>query len=132
MNRRAAVPDVRRRRSPEVWEALSRIVMVLIALAGGVLLFFAFSPEWAKMESMKRQKEELLREKHRLELEQKLLQREVDLLQNDPEYVEMIARDKLDLMSEGETVFRLEPRRESGTPVSETVETLVLPGTRND
>ena len=34
-------------------------------------------------------------------------EQEVNLLQTDHEYLEMIARDKLDLMKEGETIFRL-------------------------
>ena len=32
---------------------------------------------------------------------------EVKLLQTDPQYLEIIARDKLDLMKDGETIFRL-------------------------
>ena len=35
--------------------------------------------------------------------------REVNLLKTDPAYLETMARDKLDLMKEGETIFRLEP-----------------------
>jgi cell division protein FtsB len=35
--------------------------------------------------------------------------REVNLLKTDPVYLETIARDRLDLMKEGETIFRLEP-----------------------
>ena len=38
-------------------------------------------------------------------------ERQIYLLENDPEYVEIIARDKLDLMKEGETVFRYDPSR---------------------
>jgi cell division protein FtsB len=34
--------------------------------------------------------------------------REVNLLKTDAGYLEMIARDRLDLMKEGETIFRLE------------------------
>jgi cell division protein FtsB len=37
--------------------------------------------------------------------------REVNLLKTDATYLETIARDRLDLMKEGETVFRLEPAR---------------------
>jgi cell division protein FtsB len=33
----------------------------------------------------------------------------VNLLKTDPAYLEIMARDRLDLMKEGETVFRLEP-----------------------
>ena len=36
--------------------------------------------------------------------------REVTLLKTDPTYLETIARDRLDLMKEGETIFRLEAR----------------------
>jgi cell division protein FtsB len=35
--------------------------------------------------------------------------REVHLLTHDPTFLEIKARDRLDLMKEGETVFRLEP-----------------------
>ena len=34
--------------------------------------------------------------------------REVSLLQTDPAYLETIARDRLDLMKDGETIFHLE------------------------
>ena len=34
--------------------------------------------------------------------------REVNLLKTDPSYLETIARDRLDLMKEGETIFRLD------------------------
>jgi cell division protein FtsB len=34
-------------------------------------------------------------------------QREESLLKHDPEYVGMIARDRLDLMQEGETIYRI-------------------------
>ena len=38
-------------------------------------------------------------------------EREVYLLENDKEYIETIARDKLDMMKEGETIFRLDPAK---------------------
>ena len=37
--------------------------------------------------------------------------KQVTLLKTDPTYLETIARDRLDLMKEGETIFRLESRR---------------------
>ena len=39
------------------------------------------------------------------------LTRQVALLKNDPTYLETIARDNLQLMKEGETIFRLEAPR---------------------
>ena len=36
-------------------------------------------------------------------------QREEALLRRDPEYIGIIARDRLDLMREGETIYRIDP-----------------------
>ncbi len=44
--------------------------------------------------------------------------REVNLLKNDPEYVAMIAHDRLDMMKPGETIVRLEQGRASERSVS--------------
>ena len=41
--------------------------------------------------------------------------REVNLLKTDPGYLETIARDRLDLMKEGETIFRLEQPPRNGS-----------------
>ena len=85
--------------------------MGLIVLA---LLFFAglaFYPEWVKRNELARQLEE---EKAKLNAEvllQKKREREVTLLQTDPGYVEIIARDKLGVMKEGETIIRLDGSR---------------------
>jgi len=38
--------------------------------------------------------------------------KKLNLLQNDRGYIEMLARDKLDLMKPGETIFRLEPMQD--------------------
>ncbi len=42
------------------------------------------------------------------ELIRKQRNREVDLLKNDTEYVEAIARDKIGVMKEDETIYRLD------------------------
>jgi cell division protein FtsB len=42
--------------------------------------------------------------------------REVNLLRTDVTYLETIARDRLDLMKEGETIFRLETARAKPKP----------------
>ncbi|MBV9644407.1 MAG: septum formation initiator family protein, partial [Verrucomicrobia bacterium] len=39
--------------------------------------------------------------------------KKLTLLQNDPSYTELLARDKLDLMKPGETIFRMEPGPEN-------------------
>jgi cell division protein FtsB len=40
----------------------------------------------------------------------------VNLLKTDPAFLEIKARDRLDLMKEGETIFRLEPPSVKKTP----------------
>jgi cell division protein FtsB len=42
--------------------------------------------------------------------------REVNLLKTDVTYLETIARDRLDLMKDGETIFRLEASRAKPKP----------------
>ena len=44
--------------------------------------------------------------------------REVTLLKTDVSYLETIARDRLDLMKEGETIFRLETPRAKAKPIA--------------
>jgi cell division protein FtsB len=44
--------------------------------------------------------------------------REVTLLKTDVSYLETIARDRLDLMKEGETIFRLETAHPKAKPVT--------------
>jgi cell division protein FtsB len=54
-------------------------------------------------------KRELAKQKDRMEDLRNLSQareQEIHLLETDREYLEMIARDRLDLMKEGETIYR--------------------------
>lgn len=87
---------------------LIRVVMILIVLAVVVVLISLFLPELrsrreqaAKVEKLKKQVEQ---QKTTLALRNK----QIELLKNDPSYLEIIARDKLDLMKEGETILRLD------------------------
>jgi cell division protein FtsB len=113
--RTVATPGFRRRRTAPVWHALNRFVYLLIFLVGGAVMFFFFQPELNRLAEMRRQYQDLEGEKERTTIEQLRLSREVDLLQNDPTYLENIARDKLDLMKPGETIYRLDQR--TATPM---------------
>ena len=97
----------RRRAQSEFLPTAMRVVSVLIVFCSLLTAGFTFYPEWVRLHDMKR---DLAKEKTRLEelnKQAKDREQEVRLLQNDPEYLEMIARDRLDLMKEGETIFRL-------------------------
>jgi cell division protein FtsB len=97
----------RRHRQSEFLRNAVRVMWALIAAVVLLLAGFTFHPEWTRLSDMKH---DLVAQKTKLEELRKETQArelEVHLLQNDPRYLEMIARDRLDLMKEGETIFRL-------------------------
>jgi cell division protein FtsB len=91
-----------------VWQRLNRflfLLIVLVFIAAVVVLFRGPLLEQRQQSSrVEELKAEITKQKTLLDRQT----RDADLLQNDPEYVETIARDKLDMMKEGETVFRLD------------------------
>jgi cell division protein FtsB len=106
-----SVADARRTGDPSFWNALNRVLLALVIVSGIAGLVLWFYPEVVRRDQMARN---LLREQQELAAEQTLRkqrEREVYLLENDKEYIETIARDKLDMMKEGETIFRLDPSK---------------------
>ena len=105
--------EARRTSDPYFWNALNRVLVALI-IAGGIAgIVLWFYPEVARRDQMARS---LLKDQEELVAQQSLRkqrEREVYLLENDKEYIETIARDKLDMMKEGETIFRLDPTKTS-------------------
>jgi cell division protein FtsB len=106
--------DFRARREATVWQRLNRVLLVLLVLAFWLGIVSLFVPPYKKLKQSRHEIDSL----QALVTEQKRLlarqTREVTLLTTDATYLETIARDRLDLMKEGETVFRLEARPASG------------------
>jgi cell division protein FtsB len=100
--------DFRARREATVWQRLNRVLLVLLVLAIWLGIVSLFVPPYKKLKQSRTEIDDL----QALVNEQKGLlarqTREVTLLKTDATYLETIARDRLDLMKEGETVFRLE------------------------
>jgi cell division protein FtsB len=99
--------NTRRRAQEDFLPVAMRVVWVLIVGSALLTLGFTFYPEWTRLSGMR---QDVAAQKARLEELHKLAaerEQEVKLLQTDREYLEMIARDKLDLMKQGETIFRL-------------------------
>jgi cell division protein FtsB len=96
------------RRQAGPWHFLNRVLGALIVFAVIALIICAFMPELRKQKEQAARMEVLRAEieKQKAALNQRT--REVDLLKNDPGYVEVLARERLDLMKEGETIFRLD------------------------
>jgi cell division protein FtsB len=88
---------------------LNRILYLLIVAAALILLVCWFLP---LVKERDRQQHYLQTLKQQVDQERALYNKQskkLTLLQNDPAYTEILARDKLDLMKPGETIFRMEP-----------------------
>ena len=103
--------DFRARREATIWQQMNHVLRVLLFVAVWLLIISFFLPPYKKLNRNRAETDQLLAQL----TEEKLLlarqTRQVSLLKSDPTYLETIARDKLDLMKEGETIFRLESRR---------------------
>ena len=100
--------DFRARREATVWQRLNSVLRVLLVLALVLIIVSLFLPQSKKLTQSRAEIDKLQGQVN----EQKSLlarqTREVNLLKTDPAYLETMARDRLDLMKEGETIFRLE------------------------
>jgi cell division protein FtsB len=101
--------DFRERREATVWQRLNSVLRVLLAVATILVIVSLFLPPYKKLGQGRTEIENLQSQVN----DQKILlarqTREVNLLKTDPTYLETMARDKLDLMKDGETIFRIEP-----------------------
>ena len=103
--------DFRARREASVWRRLNRILLVLLVMAIWLVIVSLFVPPYKKLVQSRTEIDNL---QQQVNDQQTLLARqtrEVNLLKTDVTYLETIARDRLDLMKEGETIFRLETAR---------------------
>ena len=101
--------DFRARREATVWQRLNSVLRVLLAVAVVLVILSLFLPLSKKRTQSQAEIDNLQSQVN----DQKILlarqTREVNLLKTDATYLETITRDRLDLMKEGETIFRLEP-----------------------
>src|SRR5216110_1231171 len=100
--------DFRARREASVWQRWNRVLLTLLFLAVWLVIISLFVPPYKKL---KIGHDEIDKLQQQRDDQQALLAkqtREVNLLKTDPVYLETIARDRLDLMKDGETVFRIE------------------------
>lgn len=100
--------DFRARREASVWQRWNRVLLTLLFLAAWLVIISLFVPPYKKL---KLGQEDISKLEAQRDEQQMLLAkqtREVNLLKTDPVYLETIARDRLDLMKDGETIFRVE------------------------
>jgi cell division protein DivIC len=101
--------DFRARREATVWQRLNRILRVLLVIALWLVIVSLFVPPYKKLTQSDTEIDNLQAQVDGQKILLAHQTREVTLLQTDATYLETIARDRLDLMKEGETIFRLEP-----------------------
>jgi cell division protein FtsB len=108
--------DFRARREATVWQRLNRILLVLLIIAVWLVIVSLFVPPYKKLMRSRAEVDTL---EQQVSEQRTLLARqtrEVNLLKTDVTYLETIARDRLDLMKPGETIFRLETARVKPRP----------------
>ena len=103
--------DFRARREATVWQRLNRILLVLLIIAIWLAIVSLFVPPYKKLMQSRTEIDNLQQQVNEQQTLLAQQTRQVDLLKTDVSYLEMIARDRLDVMKEGETIFRLETAR---------------------
>jgi len=116
--RTSAQPDFRKRRETDFWRTVNRLMVALIVVGAVVAAVIAFYPEFRRIEEMKASIGRLDLELAEEQLKLRQQEREENWLQNDPEYVEMQARELLGVMKEGETIFRLDLEKNVPAPLT--------------
>ncbi len=100
--------DFRARREASVWQRWNRVLLTLLFLAVWLVIISLFVPPYKKLKIGHDEIDKLQQQRDEQQALLAKQTREVNLLKTDPVYLETIARDRLDLMKDGETVFRVE------------------------
>lgn len=118
--------ELRRRRESDFWRSVNRFLILLIGVGTVCVLVLWFIPELRRIDEMRSSLAALERDKAEEELRLRQQQRQESWLHEDPEYVETLARDRLGVMKEGETIFRLDT--EMATSADGAVDAEAAPG----
>lgn len=101
----------RRRNEPDFWHRINRVLQFLVVAGFLLTVGVMFYPVWHKQQDMRLRVLKLETELKDKTASLQSRQSELDLLRNDREYLETVARDRLNLMKPGETIFRIEMPR---------------------
>ena len=77
-----------------------------------VIIVVVFLPSYSKMQELKQKNQEFLQKIQYLEAKNKKLEEEGRFLKNNPEYLEKVAREKMGLIRQGETVYKIVPEEQ--------------------
>jgi cell division protein FtsB len=99
-----------------IWDKLSRIVVVLLLLAGLLGVFFWYLPV---IQTNQRYRRQLLMLDNKIAAQEKLarqLKASIDAVQNDPRTLERLARERLGYARTNEVVIRFDPSAPISSP----------------
>ncbi len=92
-----------------VWQRINRLLWVVIVLTVVALIIGSFLPELEKQREERRKNDDLQRSIDQQKSTNRHLQNQVNWLQNDPDYLAIFARDKRNMMKEGESILVIDP-----------------------
>lgn len=114
------------RPSVTIWHRINRFLWAILVLTMIAVVIGAFLPELQKQRNEREERERL----HKLIDEQRTLharyERQIGWLEHDAAYLEIIARDKLDMAKPEETILRPDAARTT-PPETQRVETSKAP-----
>ncbi|MEZ0389867.1 MAG: septum formation initiator family protein [Verrucomicrobium sp.] len=84
---------------------LNRYLLALLVIPAGVIYF---RPPLKEQEAARHRLEELTAKRDILKADATRLQTKLELIKTDPEYLETMARDRLNLQKDGEIILRFE------------------------
>jgi cell division protein FtsB len=100
--------QLRKRRETDFWRAVNTCLTFLVGLGAIVAAVLWFLPELRKIDEMRATLASLQKELAAEQLTLAQQQRQEGWLNENPEYVENIARERLDMVKKDETVVRLD------------------------
>ena len=77
-----------------------------------VVILVLFLPSYAKMQELKKKNRDYAAQIEFLTKRNQQLEQEKNLLENDPAYFEKVGREKMGLIRQGETVYKIVPAKE--------------------
>jgi len=91
-----------------LWQRLTKILLLASVVGVGILVFSVFAPEWEKLKDMDRENAVLMEHLDKLNRERNDRLQDELYTSNDIGYLEIVARDRLDLQLPEEVIFRIQ------------------------
>ncbi|NIT14257.1 MAG: hypothetical protein GTN99_08480 [Candidatus Dadabacteria bacterium] len=85
---------------------LINIIRISIILVITIIFSFLFIKEISRLEALQIENEKIIVESSALEKENEQLKLKIEALKNDYEYIEIIARQELGMIKEGEKIIK--------------------------